>query len=49
MPLRLSIIEDKVDECIKSSGDSPDIAFMKLAHSTIKGQVFTVSIIRDRS
>jgi hypothetical protein len=36
MPLRKSIINDRLEECIQSSGDKPDVAFTKLAHSIIQ-------------
>lgn len=37
MSLRLSIINDRLAEYIQSSGDKPDVAFMKLAHAIIQG------------
>lgn len=37
MPLRLSIINDRLDDCITASGDTQDVAFTKLAHSIICG------------
>jgi hypothetical protein len=36
MPLRKSIIDDRLDECLESSGDDPDVAFTKLVHSIIQ-------------
>lgn len=36
MPLRKSIINDRLEECIQSSGDKPDVAFMKLVYSIIQ-------------
>ncbi len=36
MPLRKSIINDRLEECIQSSGDEPDLAFTKLVHSIIQ-------------
>ncbi len=36
MSLRLSIINDRLDDCIQSSGDEPDVAFMKLVFSILK-------------
>jgi hypothetical protein len=37
MPLPKSIINDRLEECVQSSGDKPDVAFMKLAYSIIQG------------
>ena len=37
MSLRLSIINDRLEEYIQSSGDKPDVAFMKLTHAIIQG------------
>ena len=36
MPLRKSIINDRLEECVQSSGDKPDSAFTKLTHSIIQ-------------
>jgi len=36
MPLRLSIINDRIEACITSSGDQPDVAFTKLANGIIR-------------
>lgn len=36
MPLRLSIINDRLDDYITASGDKPDVAFTKLAHAIIR-------------
>ena len=36
MPLRLSIINDRLDEYIAASGDKPDVAFTKLVHAIIR-------------
>jgi hypothetical protein len=36
MPLRKSIINDRLEECVQSSGDKPDIAFTKLVYSIIQ-------------
>ena len=37
MPLRLSIVNDRIDDCLASSGDKPDMAFTKLANGIIRG------------
>jgi len=36
MPLRKSIINDRLEECVQSFGDKPDVAFTKLVHSIIR-------------
>jgi len=36
MPLRKSIINDRLEECVQSSGDKPDVAFTKLAYSIVQ-------------
>ena len=36
MPLRLSIINDRLDDCVTASGDDLDVAFTKLANGIIR-------------
>jgi len=36
MPLRLSIINDRIAEYISSAGDAPDLAFTKLVYAIFR-------------